>query len=125
MGSSLFRKVSELVLENGEHLRLHLLIGGLLRYEVREFRHDLTFVLAVETLYPRTHVARLRDWDWPTPTGIIDCLRELRPALIAKLDKPTALAFGKDGELYVTTFGTAREGATTKPGKLIKFAKGL
>jgi hypothetical protein len=38
---------------------------------------------------------------------------------LAKLDKPTALAFGIEGELYVTLFGAAKQ------GQLIKFAKGL
>ena len=39
---------------------------------------------------------------------------------IASLDKPTALAFGADGSLYVTLIGTAAEGAKAKPGKLVK-----
>jgi hypothetical protein len=42
---------------------------------------------------------------------------------IATLDKPTAMAFGEDGALYVTVFGTGEAGA--KPGKLVKFAPGL
>jgi len=36
------------------------------------------------------------------------------------LDKPSALAFGQNGELYVTVFGTADEGSDKKPGKLLK-----
>jgi hypothetical protein len=39
---------------------------------------------------------------------------------LVKLDKPTALAFGKDGTLYVTVFGTAKEGEEAKPGALMK-----
>jgi hypothetical protein len=39
---------------------------------------------------------------------------------IVSLDKPTALAFGVDGVLYVTEFGTAKEGERTKPGRLVK-----
>lgn len=34
------------------------------------------------------------------------------------LDKPTAIAFGKDGELYLTVFGTKAEGSDKSPGKL-------
>jgi hypothetical protein len=44
---------------------------------------------------------------------------------IASLDKPTAMAFGTDGSLYVTVFGTAKEGARTKPGQLLKIAGDL
>ena len=39
---------------------------------------------------------------------------------IASLDKPTALCFSPDGELYVTVIGTAEEGSDKKPGKLVK-----
>lgn len=41
---------------------------------------------------------------------------------ITSLDKPTALAFDKEGGLLVTLFGTAAEGSTEKPGKLVRIA---
>jgi glucose/arabinose dehydrogenase len=41
---------------------------------------------------------------------------------IVSLDKPTAMAFGPDGALYVTEFGTAKEGDKTKPGRLVKIS---
>ena len=39
---------------------------------------------------------------------------------IASLDKPTALAFGTDGALYVTLIGTAEEGAEKPAGQLVR-----
>jgi DNA-binding beta-propeller fold protein YncE len=39
---------------------------------------------------------------------------------LASLDKPTSLAFSPDGALYVTLIGTAEEGSTKKPGKLVR-----
>ncbi|MBW3539414.1 MAG: hypothetical protein KY476_04020 [Planctomycetes bacterium] len=38
---------------------------------------------------------------------------------ILALDKPTALAFDKEGKLYVTIIGTAEEGSDKSPGQLI------
>ena len=40
---------------------------------------------------------------------------------LASLDKPTALAFGADGTLYITVIGTGDK----KPGMLLKIAPGL
>lgn len=40
------------------------------------------------------------------------------------LDKPAAMAFGPDGALYVTVFGTAKEGSDKKPGSLLKIELG-
>lgn len=42
---------------------------------------------------------------------------------VVGLDKPTAMAFGKDGTLYITVIGTGKDGA--KSGKLVKIAPGL
>lgn len=39
---------------------------------------------------------------------------------IVSLDKPSAMAFGPDGALYVTVFGTAKEGSNKSPGSLVK-----
>jgi sugar lactone lactonase YvrE len=44
---------------------------------------------------------------------------------ITSLDKPTAMAFDKEGNLYVTVFGTAAEGSKAKPGQLIKISGDL
>lgn len=44
---------------------------------------------------------------------------------VAPLDKPTAMAFGDDGTLYVTIFGTADEGSDAKPGQVVKIVGDL
>jgi DNA-binding beta-propeller fold protein YncE len=41
---------------------------------------------------------------------------------IAKLDKPTALAFADDGSVYITIIGTNKEGETGKAGALLKLS---
>jgi sugar lactone lactonase YvrE len=44
----------------------------------------------------------------------------IEPVKITELDKPTALAFGKDGSLYITIIGSGEKG-----GKLVRLAPGL
>ncbi len=50
---------------------------------------------------------------------------EVKAEKIASLDKPSALAFGKDGAMYVTVFGTAKEGDTKGAGQLLKITGDL
>jgi DNA-binding beta-propeller fold protein YncE len=45
---------------------------------------------------------------------------EVKAKKLMELDKPTALAFDKEGGLLITVFGTADAGASTKPGKLLR-----
>lgn len=40
---------------------------------------------------------------------------------VADLDKPTAIAFEKNGAALVTIFGTAEEGSDRKPGQVLRF----
>ncbi len=42
---------------------------------------------------------------------------------VAELDKPTALAFDKDGHLYVTIIGTPEEGSDKPSGKVLRLSK--
>jgi DNA-binding beta-propeller fold protein YncE len=49
-----------------------------------------------------------------------DKTKAVKTTKVCSLDKPTAMAFDKDGGLYVTVFGTAKEGDKEKPGKLVK-----
>ncbi len=44
---------------------------------------------------------------------------------IAALERPTALAFGSDGALYVTLLGAPRNGAAEKSGQLVKITGDL
>jgi len=46
---------------------------------------------------------------------------------VLALDKPTALAFDKEGKLYVTLFGTAKKDADPEksPGQLVVIPAGL
>ncbi len=44
---------------------------------------------------------------------------------VLSLDKPTGIAFGKDGSLYVATFGSAKKGSKAAPGSLLRVKAGL
>jgi len=50
---------------------------------------------------------------------------KVKTELVAKLDKPTALAFAEDGTLYITQIGTGKGGADERPGSLVKIDSGL
>jgi hypothetical protein len=39
---------------------------------------------------------------------------------IAPLDKPTAMTFADNGDLYITLYGTPEEGSDKKPGRLVR-----
>jgi DNA-binding beta-propeller fold protein YncE len=85
---------------------------------------------------PKTKKIYVTDFAWMKPEegGLFEVTLEGDKATtkkIVQLDKPTALAFDKDGKLYVTVVGTADENAKTKdgeplsPGKLLVIDAGL
>jgi len=83
---------------------------------------------------PRTGSLYAADFSWHDPSrgGVfrLDLLTDagslrVDPVRIGSfdrgVDKPSALAFGRDGALYVTMFGTAAEGLDARAGKVLKF----
>jgi hypothetical protein len=68
-------------------------------------------------------------WDNPAAGGLFKIIRgdlpgKCKTEKIAALDKPTAMAFGEDGNLYITTIGTGAGGVAKQPGALVMI-KGL
>lgn len=50
---------------------------------------------------------------------------EVKPKKILSLDRPTALAFDKEGKLYITVFGTGKDTGDKPTGGLITLEPGL
>lgn len=50
---------------------------------------------------------------------------EVKPKKIMSLDRPTALAFDKDGRLYITVFGTGKDTGDKPTGGLLRLEPGL
>lgn len=50
---------------------------------------------------------------------------EVKPKKILSLDRPTALAFDKEGKLYITVFGTGKDTGDKPTGGLIRLEPGL
>ena len=79
---------------------------------------------------PKTGKLYGTDFSWSDVSkgGLFELTVEndaVKATKIKSLDKPAALAFDKDGKLYVTTFGTAKEGSDKSPGELIVIDAGL
>lgn len=79
---------------------------------------------------PKTGKLYGTDFSWVDASkgGLFELViegEEVKPKKIMSLDKPTAIAFDKDGNLYLTTFGTAKEGDKNLPGMLHKIPAGL
>jgi DNA-binding beta-propeller fold protein YncE len=79
---------------------------------------------------PKTKKLYATDFSWVDPAkGALYRLdfegEEAKPTKILDLDKPTALAFDKDGKLYVCIFGTGKEGSDKSPGELLLIDAGL
>lgn len=79
---------------------------------------------------PKTGKLYAVDFSWSKPTdGGLFRLDidgdQVKTTKILSLDKPTSLAFDKEGALYLTVFGTAAEGAKTAPGAVLKVGAGL
>lgn len=73
---------------------------------------------------PKSGKLYATDFAWPEPQngGLFRLDVEgdkVTATKILSLDKPTALAFDKEGRLWVTVFGTAEEGSDKSPGKLL------
>ena len=77
---------------------------------------------------PKTGTLYAVDYSWSEPDkgGLFKLDPESGKATkIVALDKPTALAFDKRGRLYITQFGTAKEGSSKPPGSLLRIKAGL
>lgn len=74
---------------------------------------------------PKTGKLYAADFSWHDPSqgGLFELTvadGKCTATKIISLDKPTALAFDEKGNLFVTAFGTAEEGAKVKPGKVFR-----
>ena len=78
---------------------------------------------------PKTGKLYATDFSWSAPDkGGLFRLDvngdQVKAEKVLSLDKPTGIAFGKDGALYIATFGTAKEGKGA-PGSLLRVKAGL
>ena len=79
---------------------------------------------------PKTKKLYVTEFSWVDPAkGALYRIDfegdEAKPTKIVDLDKPTGLAFDKDGKLYVCVFGTGKEGSDKSPGELLLIDAGL
>ena len=72
---------------------------------------------------PKTGSLYATDFSWVDPSqgGLFRLViegDEVKAEKVLTLDKPAAIAFGKDGKLYLTTFGTGEKDSDKSPGTL-------
>jgi DNA-binding beta-propeller fold protein YncE len=67
-------------------------------------------------------------WSDTTQGGLFELViegEEVKPKKIISLDRPTSLAFDKDGALYITVFGTGKDTGDKPAGGLLKLDAGF
>jgi DNA-binding beta-propeller fold protein YncE len=67
-------------------------------------------------------------WNDTTQGGLFELViegDEVKPKKIVGLDRPTALAFDKEGALYITVFGTGKDTGDKPAGGLLRLEPGL
>lgn len=79
---------------------------------------------------PKTGKLYATDFSWSEPEkgGLYELVIEgedVTANKVLKLDKPTGLAFGADGQLYVAQFGSEPPEGAESPGSLIEIEPGL
>ena len=79
---------------------------------------------------PTTKKLYAVDFSWVAPEkgGLFELMvegDEVKTKKIVSLDKPTAISFANQGMLYITEFGTAKEGSEEPAGALLRIGKGL
>ncbi len=99
--------------------------GKLLR-KLKTGLHDLSGL----AYSPKTQKLYGTDFAWANPSdgGLFELViegEEVKPKKILSLDKPTGIAFDKDGRLYVSTFGTEEKDSGKSPGALSVIKEGL
>lgn len=103
--------------------------SGKLLLNVRTGLHDITSI----AFSPKQHQLFALDFAWSKPEegGLYQLTREMKngqpgvkASKITALDKPTALAFGKDGDLFITVVGTKTDDHP-KSGMLLRFPAGF
>ena len=90
--------------------------------------HDITGL----AYSPKTGKLYATDFAWAeevkTTGGLFELViegDEVKPKKLLSLDRPTALAFDKEGALYITVFGTGKETGDKPNGGLIRLEPGL
>ena len=67
-------------------------------------------------------------WAEPTQGGLFELAiegDEVKATKIVSLDRPTALAFDKDGGLYISVFGTGKDTGDKPTGGVVRLAPGF
>lgn len=125
-GQVVIGQMGEITVENDSKLTFYNTKTGKMLLDIDTGLHDI----AALTYSPKGHLYAL-DFAWidTTQGGLFrlddDGEGGVNPVKITAIDKPTAMAFGPDGSLYITLIGAVDEGQQVGYGQLIRLEPGL
>ena len=125
-GEIVVGQMGEITVANDAKLNFYNANNGKVLLDRDTGLHDITALL----YSPKGHLYAL-DFAWiDTAQGGLFRLDDdkdngINPVKIVGLDKPTCMAVGTDGSLYVTVIGSVEEGSQIGNGQLIRLKPGL
>jgi len=128
-GHLVIGQMGEITVPNDSLLTFYDPASGKMLLNLETNLHDITALAYGVTPRPKKRQLYALDFAWADTKqgGLFKLVKKMEgdkqgmeARKILPLDKPTAMTFDKDGNLYITIIGSSKEGEEKKGGKVIK-----